>query len=138
MAFIFLFLSIDETALLHERIGKSVKELINTSGFFHYAWVIPYGVALIVILIGYLNFLKKLPRNIMILFMVSGAIYISGALGFEMAGGRHHELYGDDTLLYSLLYTCEEFLEMLGILIFIYALLMYIKSQFKSLTITVN
>jgi len=138
LVFIFLFLSIDEIVSLHEQFNRPVRESLNTSGVLYYAWIIPYGVALIAFIIAYLKFLTELPRNIMILFVVSGAIYVSGAVGFEMVGGRQAELYGTDNLLYSFFYTCEEFLEMLGIVIFIYALLTYILSQFKSLTITVN
>jgi len=138
LVFIFLFLSVDEFVSLHERLNSPVRESLNTSGVLYFAWIIPYGVALIAFIIAYLKFLTELPRNIMILFVVSGAIYVSGAVGFEMVGGRQAELYGTDNLLYSFFYTCEEFLEMLGIVIFIYALLTYILSQFKSLTITVN
>ncbi len=138
LAFIFLFLSIDEIVSLHEHFDRPVRESLNTSGAFYFAWIIPYGIALIALMIFYFKFLTNLPRNIMILFVVSGATYVSGAVGFEMVGGRQAELYGTDNLLYSFFYTCEEFLEMLGIVIFIYALLTYILSQFKSLTITVN
>ena len=136
--FIFLFLSIDETAMIHEKLVEYFRESFNTSGIFYYAWVVPYGVALILILFAYINFLKELPRYIMILFLISGAIYILGAIGFEMASGRHHELYGKKNLIYSILFTCEEFLEMLGILIFIYALLTYITIKFKTLEITIK
>ena len=138
LAFIFLFLSIDETAMIHEKLVEYFRESFNTSGIFYYAWVVPYGVALILILFAYINFLKELPRYIMILFLISGAIYILGAIGFEMASGRHHELYGKKNLIYSILFTCEEFLEMLGILIFIYALLTYITIKFKTLEITIK
>ncbi len=41
LAVLFVFLSVDETASIHERISGSVKELLNTSGLFFYAWVIP-------------------------------------------------------------------------------------------------
>jgi len=36
------------------------------------------------------------------------------------------------------LYTCEELLEMVGIGIFIYALLIYLAEQFKPLTISLS
>jgi len=138
LALIFLYLSIDETAMIHEHFSKPVRESLNTSGVFYYAWIIPYGIALIVFAIVYLKFLINLPKNIMILFVTSGATFVSGAIGFEMLGGRYFELHNKNDLIFSLFYTCEEFLEMLGIAIFIYALLIYIISQFKSLTVTVN
>jgi len=138
LAIIFLFLSIDETASFHERLITPVRESLNTSGLLYYAWVIPYGIALTVFVIAYLKFLMSLPKNIMILFVVSGATFVSGALGFELVGGRYVEIHGSSNLLYSFFYTCEEFLEMLGIVIFIYTLLTYIVSQFKFFELSVN
>lgn len=138
LAIIFLFLSIDEMASIHERFSAPVRESLNVSGLLYYSWVIPYGVALIVFVIVYLKFLADLPKNIMILFVVSGAIFVLGAVGFELLGGRQYELHGDNNLLYAFFYTCEEFLEMFGIVILIYTLLSYIVSQFKYLTITIT
>lgn len=138
LAIIFLYLSIDEAASIHERFAAPVRKSLNTSGFLYFAWVIPYGAALTVFVIAYLKFLMNLPRNIMILFVISGAIFVSGAIGLELLAGRQAQLYGYTSLLYYVLYTLEEFLEMLGIVVFIYTLLTYIVSQFNSLTITVN
>ncbi len=74
----------------------------------------------------------------MILFVVSGVTFVSGALGVEMFGARHAEVYGKGTLFFAFISTCEEFLEMLGIVIFIYTLLTYIVSQFKFFELSVN
>ena len=138
LAVIFLFLSIDETASIHEKLIDPVRETLNTSGLLYFAWVIPYGIALIIFVLVYANFLIKLPNNIMILFIISGVTFISGAIGFELFGGRHYELYGNKNTVYSLFLTCEESLEMLGIVIFIYTLLTYIVNQFGSLSFTLN
>jgi hypothetical protein len=73
----------------------------------------------------------------MILFLVSGSIFVSGAIGFELLGGRQAELYGKDNVLYCFFYTCEELLEMLGVAVFIYTLLRYMVEQFKFMAITV-
>lgn len=138
LAVIFLFLSIDEITSLHERLAQPVRSLLDTSGLLYFAWVIPYGLAVVVFVMVYSRFLFKLPRNIMILFILSGGIFISGAIGIELFGGRYNELYGSENIIYSLIYTLEEFLEMLGIALFIYALLTYIESEFGLLTIGVN
>jgi len=138
LAIVFLFLSVDEISSIHENFSSPARELFSSSGVFYFTWVIPYGVALVIFAIVYLKFLINLPRNIMYLFVISGVTFISGALGFEMIGGSHADLYGMDNLLYSLIYTCEEFLEMLGIVIFIYTLLKYIVSEFKVLTIAIT
>lgn len=138
LAVIFLFLAIDETVLLHERVGGPIREALGTSGLLFFAWVIPYGIALVVFVIVYSRFLLRLPRRIGVLFGLSGGVYVAGAIGFEMLGGRHYSLYGRDDLGYAVLYTCEDLLEMLGVAIFIYALLLYIADELKCLTISVT
>lgn len=137
LAIIFLFLSLDEFVSIHERITTPVSKLLITSGQVHpAAWTIPYGVGLVVLIIVYFRFLMDLPKRIRKLFLLSGTIFVAGAIGFEFFGGRHVKLYGEDNLMFSLFYTCEEFLEMLGIVFFIYTLLSYIATQFQSLTIS--
>ncbi|NIB43097.1 hypothetical protein HBA55_26040 [Pseudomaricurvus alkylphenolicus] len=136
LAFIFLFLSIDEASSIHEQFSGPTKSVVATSGLFYYAWVIPYGVALMFFLIGYLKFLRELPGKTRVLFLVSGFIFVSGAVGFEMLGGWRAETEGSKGLLYAIFYTCEELLEMLGVAIFIYALSEYIVSQWEYLEIT--
>lgn len=72
----------------------------------------------------------------MFLFITSGATYISGAAGFEMISAYRAYSHGVNDLIYSLITTCEEFLEILGIVIFIYSLLLYISERFGKFTIT--
>jgi hypothetical protein len=138
LSVIFIFLSIDEVFLIHEQLSKTLRGSVKTSGLFYYPWVIPYGSALTMLIVVYSKFLINLPKNILVLFIISGTIFVSGALGFELLEGRHAELYGTNNLLYSFLYTCEEFLEMYGIALFIYTLSTYISNQFGSLAITLT
>lgn len=138
LALIFLFLSFDEISSIHERLTIPVRETFGTSGFLYYAWIIPYGFALVAFIIAYLKFLFELPKRIMILFLISGAIFVSGAIGFEMLGGRQDALYGENNVLYSVISTCEELLEMLGIAMFIYTLLKYIVNEFGLLRINID
>lgn len=135
---IFLFLSLDEVLSIHERLTNPIHTALNTSGLLYYAWVIPYGVMLFVFVLLYLHFLMNLPKRIMILFIVSGTIFVTGAIGFEMLGGMQHEQNGYKNLHYAVLYTFEELFEMLGIALFIYTLLSYISDQFDHLTITMK
>lgn len=138
LSLIFLFLSIDEISSIHEGLVLPTREALKTTGIFYFAWIIPYGIALVIFIIAYSRFLFKLPKNIMILFLVSGAIFVFGAIGFEMLGGKQVELYGRDNIIYALFYTCEESLEMIGVAIFIYTLLTYIVNEFESIIITID
>ncbi len=135
---LFLFLAIDEFASIHEHFSYTLHDSLETSGLFFYVWVVPYGVAFILFSLLYLKFLMRLPSRSRLLFILSGGIFVAGAIGMEMVGGWYHELYGDQTLVYALLYSCEEFLEMFGIALFIYALLEYMLKQFGVLRVEVT
>ena len=91
--------------LIHERLRVPVRNSLGVSGLLYNAWVIPYGIALVVFVIAYLRFLMSLPKKIMILFIVSGATFVAGAIGFESLSGRQNELYGRNTFNYSLFST---------------------------------
>ncbi|RDV24235.1 hypothetical protein DXV75_14550 [Alteromonas aestuariivivens] len=137
LSLIFLYLSIDEIYSIHERFTGLARMYFEPKGILYYTWVVPYALLLLIFVFTYSKFLLNLPRKIMGLFIFSGFIFVSGALGFELLGGKQHDSMGKDNLLYSLFYTCEELLEMLGVAVFLYSLLLYIIEEFKSLNITV-
>jgi hypothetical protein len=59
-----------------------------------------------------------------------------GAVGFEMLGGRHKDLYTEETNMYIVYFTFEELLEMSGISLFIYALLRYISDYIGKIKVS--
>jgi hypothetical protein len=56
------------------------------------------------------------------------ALYIGGAIGMEMLGGYLAYTTGMKSVSYLIVTTLEESLEMLGIVVFIHALISYIKT----------
>ena len=72
------------------------------------------------------RFFFALPRETMILFVVAGVVFITGAIGIEIISANEADVNATDTVYYSALYTIEELCEMLGIVIFCYGLLRYI------------
>ncbi|WP_100615322.1 peptidase M48 Ste24p [Confluentibacter citreus] len=122
---IFVFLSIDEMIEIHEHLIPIIKMIKPTSGVFYYAWIIPYGIGLIILSLVYYKFLMRLPKKTLYLFMLSGFIFILGAVVIESFEGWEHQLNGKRTLTFCLMYTAEETLEMLGVSLFIYAILSY-------------
>lgn len=143
LSLVFLFLSVDEFASIHESLGDPVDRLLKSSGLIKspkilfYSWIIPYGIALTAFGIAYLKFLIALPRKTMLLFIISGGIFVAGAIGFETLSGIQERQYGEN-FLYGILYTFEESFEMLGIALFIYALLSYIVEHFRPFSISVD
>lgn len=96
-------------------------------------------LAVIVFLLVYMKFILNLPSKIRILFIVAGIVYILGAIGVELIGGRYYELYGDDNITYTIIIiTIEELLEMAGIVVFIYALSSYIDTELKGLRLGIK
>jgi len=138
LSFVFLFLSLDEWFSLHEKLAVPTRELLSTSGIFTFAWIIPYGIVLLIFTLAYLRFLFYLPKKTKYLFVTAGSIYVAGALGMEMVGGMIYELYGRHNLYYAIEYTIEESLEMIGIVIFIYALMGYICKNISSITLMIK
>lgn len=135
---LFVFLAIDEFASIHERFIQPTRNLLETSGLLYSAWIIPYGLLLLVVAAAFRRFLNDLPRALRALFLLSGAIYVFGAVGFESIGGRHFEALGARDLSYAVYYTCEEILEMVGVSVFIYALLGYIAVHLPSIMFRVE
>lgn len=128
LALIFLFLSVDEAAAIHEIFVGITKRTFNVSGYFRFAWVIPYGLAVVALAVIYIPFLRNLPSNTRLLFLVSGAIFIGGAVGLEMIAGKLLES-GITVEQYAALYTLEESMEMVGMALFLYTLLDYLSEN---------
>ncbi len=133
LSLIFLYLSMDESISIHEKFNKITQKVSgNTTGIFYLAWVIPFGVLVLVFAVSYLQFWWRLPGRFRRLFAVSGLTYVGGALGVEIVEGLYMQQYGQD-LFFQLLITLEETMEMLGIIVFIFALLDYIYTQLPEL-----
>lgn len=136
MAIVFLFLALDEVAQIHEMITVQVRRTaFHPSGFFYYSWVIPYGIVVIILGLSYLRFLAHLPAKIRWLFVIAGGMYVGGALGMEMVAGFHRSLYWNKDVVHTMMTIVEEFLEMTGIVVFIYALTSYMSLYVKDLQI---
>lgn len=131
LGLIFLFLSVDEAAGIHEMIMGMTRRALNLSGYIYYAWIVPYGLGVVLLTALLVPFFKDLPKRTRSLFLTSGAIFLTGSVGFEMLGGNIIQSQGP-TALYSFYYTCEEMLEMIGSSLFIYALLDHITGIYGS------
>lgn len=137
---IFIFLAIDEFGSLHEYMIQPVRRMMHQSpldsDYLYFAWFIPYIIFVLLLVIVLLRFLFSLPARTRWLFILGGAVFLSGAVGMEMVGGKYWAergwaIDGSDevNLTYALITTFEELLEMLGIVIFIYALSGYYLKQ---------
>ncbi len=72
--------------------------------------------------------------------VLSGAIFVGGAVGFEALGGLYLESSGEEfssepDIIYFIISTIEEALEMLGIALFIFTLLRYFEKNFSAFNV---
>lgn len=130
LSIIFFYLSIDESVQLHERVGYLIDGNFSLTGYLSWGWVIPYGLLFIIFsVVYYFKFLPQLPKKIFWLFIISGLIYVIGAIGVEMLGAKNYNSDNFSEILNAIYYSIEELLEMIGIALFIYSLLLYIKEE---------
>lgn len=149
---IFLLLSVDEVAILHESIGgevgSSLAEFIGFTprGFIFFVWVVPGTIFVLILLLAYLRFLLQLPKKTLLLFLIAGATFVAGALGVEMlesqqyfslyeSGVKERDAPVNFQVRYAVGKTIEEALEMTGVSVFIYALVSYISSYSAEVTV---
>ena len=127
LSVVFLLLSIDEIAALHERMGAIVQNIFKTSILHELSWTVPIAVIVAFFIFAFAGFTLNLPAKTRRLFMLSAVLYLGGALVLEAVGGLWRAGHGEGNRVYTLMMTCEECLgEMLGITVFIYALASYI------------
>jgi hypothetical protein len=136
LSIIFLYLSIDEGARIHEWLSEPIRDLLSLGGFFYYSWVIPYIILALLFISIYYNFLLDLPTQTKRLFVISGGIFVLGALGLELVEGQYYYIYMTHrSVTFNAFVAIEEFLEMFGILIFIHALLDYLQLNVREIKI---
>jgi len=121
LALIFLYISLDETAQIHE---KSYWKGINY-GVLRFSWVISGAAATLVAGLAYLRFLLHLPALTRRRIIVAAMFYVGGALLMELPLGYWKDAAGSANLTYRLIDWVEETMELTGTALFLYALAFY-------------
>lgn len=127
---IFVFLSIDETAVLHERLlDLPMREWLHPTGFLDFPWVIVGWSFVAVLTLCYWRFVWGQRPRIRALFLSAAIVYLSGALVLEMVSAWYHAHAIDELIIRGALSTVQELAEIAGVIIFIYALLLHISDH---------
>jgi hypothetical protein len=125
---IFFFLTLDEAYQLHEQLITPMRSLIGGTGFLYYTWVVPFAFMVGLFLLSYSKFVFRLPASTRKWLILACILYVGGAIGMEMVGG-YLRSPGIPSILYRIAVTVEELLEMLGIVVFIHALMLYVNQN---------
>jgi hypothetical protein len=129
----FLLMAADEAWTFHEELIPPLRRLLGGEhlGVFYFAWVLPGSVLVLVLALFFSGFLMRLPAKTRFTFLMAAMLYIGGAIGLELIGGRFVELHGPDHFRYTMIVAVEESLEMAGAILFIRALLGYIADHYQ-------
>ena len=114
----FLVLSIDEVAGLHETFHSMID--MN--------WAIPAGILVAIVGVLFIPFLRSLDKRTAFLYVLSGAIFVSGALIIELLS----EDMKTKSLGYAYASALEESMEMAGAWLFLAVNLGLIKQGTKA------
>ncbi len=136
LSVIFCFLSLDEFAMLHDLLINPFRNMLGASGFFSHAWVIPYGIAVLLLAFLILPGIWRLGKRFIVLFFSSAACYLGGAIGVEMLSANYFEksglVQGGSMRVFQ---TFEESLEIIGLLILVHTLFSLIRTKCGGFTI---
>lgn len=127
LAIAFIAFSLDEETSVHEVFLEPIRNTLNVSGLFYYAWVVPALVMVPIFAAFYIGFLRRLAKPYGLWIFISGAVFVTGALGFEMLGGWAYVNYGPDSLQVTVLFVIEESLETFGMASFVIAMMSYLR-----------
>jgi hypothetical protein len=137
LGLVFLYLSADEAASLHELARRIPRDWLPHSSLFYWPWVIFGSVAVIVLVIAFRRFLWDLPRDTRRSLILAGAVYVGGALGLEFVGAAIEAHHWSEGLL-VIEETFEEGLEMIGVVLLIHALLCHLGRHLPALCVQVQ
>jgi hypothetical protein len=135
LAVIFLALSLDEAASLHEALTEPIRNAIGvTEGVLYFGWVVAAVPFVVAVALGFMPLLRRLPRTIARRMILAGAIFVFGAFGMELVGASLFDGSAGNAP-YHLATALEEIGEMAGLVLFILALYDLIAETTASLTV---
>ena len=122
LSYIFIFMAVDEYTSIHE-LFNALGVLVPNIGIFHFSWVIVGIPVAFIVGLYFLRFFLAQSKDFKIGLFLAGFLYIFGAIGMEMVGGRIHFLYGYEHIAYGLVSLIEESCEFFGVIILINTLI---------------
>lgn len=138
LAAVAAWLSLDEAAVLHEQLGRVTDGLRSLFGRLPtFSWVVPGAALGVTAGAALLWFGRDLPHQLRNRLVVAGALFLLGAVVVEAISGLVVEYHGYENLLYLVVNTVEEALEIAGTLLALRAVLsaMHVERGPQGLTV---
>jgi hypothetical protein len=139
LSIIFVFLALDESISIHERLIDPLRETWNLSGIFYYAWIVPYGIGVVLLGAFWFPVFWRMQKKLQLWFGLSAAVYLAGVIGLEMISGKYLVSMNESKdIVWILMVTLEEVLEMAGLIILVYALLLLLLHNYNGFSILIS
>jgi hypothetical protein len=130
LSLVFVYLGVDELEELHEITVKFMQKAFHFTGVLYNAWIIPGAIACLVVGLYFLRFVLRLPKKTRNGVIISGAVFVTSAIGGDMVSGYFFTKYGSYHNVPCMIENLfEESGEMLSIAYFIYTLLNYYRDE---------
>jgi hypothetical protein len=136
LSILFLLFSLDEIAYLHEGVNNFMSQ--RSASVLRIGWIIPATIFVVMVGLWYVPFILKLPSRTRALVILSAFLFLGGALLLEIADNfllESHEVMSPVVLSSNHL---QDLLEMIGVSLFIYTLLSYIRAHMSPLRLVVR
>lgn len=141
LALLILLLALDEQAGLHERLTAPMRELLGSEeplGLLYYAWVVPGAVLVLGVALVFAGFLLRLPPDTRRGMLLSGGVFVGGALGMELLGGRFVEAEGSRSVGLLVASTLEEGMELFGIALLVRTIARHAERHLGPITLSLG
>ena len=133
---VFVFLAFDESISIHERLINPLRQALGATGIFYYAWIIPYGVGVVLLAIIAIPVFWRMQKRIRFWFGLSAATYLVATIGLEMISGKYLVMMNEQKdIVWIFMVTVEESLEMVGLIILVYAQLLLLRHNYNGFLI---
>lgn len=143
LAGIFVLVGLDEMAHLRALVEAPFRAAFHSDGVPQDAWMLTYGLLVVLIGWAYWGLLAQLSARTRTLMIVSGALYVGAAAGFQFYGGYVLPRIGGMAAAHgSFAHLALVFLvsgaKLFGIALFIYALLGHVQSTMGRVQINIG
>ena len=133
---VFVFLAIDESISIHERLIDPLRDALDATGIFYYTWIIPYGIGVVLLSIFAIPVFLRMQKRIRFWFGLSAATYLFATIGLEMISGKYLVMMNEQKdIVWIFMMTVEESLEMVGLIILVYAQLLLLRNKYNGFLI---
>lgn len=137
LALAFVLLSLDEVAQVHETMNAVGRHLGVSTDLVLFRWVLVAIPAIFVLGAVLIPFLWHLERRTLVSFILSGVVFVSGAVGMEIVGGSILQDEGAGRS-YMTAVVVEEGMEILGATMFVGSILAHLRRFPNSPSLTIR